>query len=125
MTYTLDSELPFLYGKFVPVVPHPTESEELDKIIRDFGGSNTHLASKEKGALAAQFVSNCHSASGRNAIVTSVEKLKKGWEDTKNIQQIKNHFVFDSSPPSGLIQTFSMMNTSVIIIRKTNVGINY
>ena len=73
MTYTLDSELPFLYGKFAPVVPHPTESEELDKIIRDFADYNTHLASKEKGALAAQFVSHCHTASGRNAIVQYVE----------------------------------------------------
>ena len=76
MTYTLDSDLPLTYGKFVPVVPHPTKSEELDKIILDFADSNTHLASKEKGkgALAAQFVSHCNVASGRNAIVQSVEE---------------------------------------------------
>ena len=75
MTYTLDSDLPFTYGKFAPVVPHPTESEELEKIIRDFAGSNTHLARKEKGALAVQFVSHCHTASKRDAIVQSVKEF--------------------------------------------------
>ena len=53
---------------FAQVVPHPTDSEELEKIIRDFADSHTHLARKEKGALAAQFVSHCHTASRRNAI---------------------------------------------------------
>ena len=73
MTYKLDSDLLNLYGKFVPVVPHPADREELDKIIGDFASSNTHLARKKKGALAAQFVSNCHTESRRNAIV-QIEK---------------------------------------------------
>ena len=72
MTYTRESELPFLYGKFSPVVPHPTVGEDLDKIIRDFADSNTHLAGKENGAMAAQFVSHCKTASGRYVLVISV-----------------------------------------------------
>ena len=76
MTYKLDSDLPNLYGKFAPVVPHPADREKLDKIIGDFAGSNTHLARKEnQRALAAQFVSNCHTQSRRNAVVQS--KLKR------------------------------------------------
>ena len=74
MTYKLDSDFPNLYGKFFPVVPHPAAgSEELDKIIRDFGASNTKLARKERGALAAQFVSNCETQSRRKVIVQLVE----------------------------------------------------
>ena len=76
MTYTLDSDFPFLYGKFSPVVPHPGDDEELAKIIRDFGVSNTNLAaSKKRGALAAQFVSHCRTASKRNAVVRSVTTI--------------------------------------------------
>ena len=69
MTYKHDSDLPNLYGKFAPVVPHPAEGEKLDKIIGDFASNNTHLARKEKkGALAVQFVSRCQTESRRNAI---------------------------------------------------------
>ena len=40
-------------------------------------GGNTHLARKQKGALAAQFVSNCHTESRRNAIRLQIEKKGK------------------------------------------------
>ena len=74
MTYTLDSDLPHRFGQFAPVVPHPADSEELEKIIRDFADSNPDLARKEKGAPAVQFVSHCRTDSRRKAIVQSVEK---------------------------------------------------
>ena len=79
MTYKLDSDLPNLYGKFAPVVPHPADREKLEKIIGDFASSNTHLARKEKGALAAQFVSNCQTESRRNDAVNvkSVEEREE------------------------------------------------
>ena len=69
----LPLSLRFFFFKFSPIVPHPGDDEELAKIIRDFGVSNTHLAaSKKRGALAAQFVSHCRTASKRNAVVRSV-----------------------------------------------------
>ena len=78
MTYNLDSDFPNLYGKFAPVLPHPpADSEELEKIIRDFADSNKHLAGKEKGALAVQFVSNCETQSRRNVIVQSVRSVNQ------------------------------------------------
>ena len=85
MTYNLDSDLPNLYGKFSPVFPHPAAgSEELDRIIRDFADSHKHLAQKEEGALAVQFVSHCPTQSRRNVIVHCYTECHKYVNVTKS-----------------------------------------
>ena len=48
---------------------------ELDKHILKFGEANIHLAKKAKvTGLAAVFVSNCHSRSGRESVIREMKK---------------------------------------------------
>ena len=58
------------------IEPHPTGSK-LSTLITTFGQSNTHLATKEKvenKSLAAWFVSNCNSKSGRGKAVKELKQ---------------------------------------------------
>ena len=72
MTYKLNADIPHRYGRFVQVAQHPTTSPDLDRIMREFGIANAHLATKEKGkseeeVFATQFVTKCLAPSERNA----------------------------------------------------------
>ena len=97
LSYRLDSHFPKPYGKFIEVQFNrefhlflidkteqksaPPSSRDLDDYIKQFGEKNLHLSRKTqtKGAgLAAWFVSNCHSKSGREALV---KKLKKSVQE--------------------------------------------
>ena len=95
LSYRLDSRFPTPYGKFVQVkILHDHDfftllhelncnqkkqtksvGPELDKHILKFGEANIHLAKKTKvRGLAAVFVSNCHSRSGRENIIRELKK---------------------------------------------------
>ncbi len=73
LTYRLDSDFPMPYGKFKKIRDHPTDQEELNKLIRDFGKANKHLG-KGKKDKAAWFVSNCESMSQREKYVEVLAK---------------------------------------------------
>ncbi len=75
------------YGRFVQVREHPTDPQELEQLIRDFGQANRHLArgrptgkgkrresSWSKKDRAAWFVSNCESKSQRENYVAALAK---------------------------------------------------
>ena len=72
MTYRLNADFPDPYGGFIQTAEIPTLSDDLKKIIDDFGASNTHLTKKEVGErkiLATQFVTKCKTPGQRNAMV--------------------------------------------------------
>ena len=73
MSYRRDADIPIPYGKLVPTANHPTGAT-LDHLISSYGLHNSHLARKERHnqSLAAQFVSNCGSVSGREKVVKSL-----------------------------------------------------
>ena len=80
MTFRLNADIPYRYGEFVQVAPHPQSGEDLNKIINNFGAANTQLAGKEKGksepeTLVAQFVSNCKTESKREKVISRLSKL--------------------------------------------------
>ena len=75
MTYRLNADIPHRYGRFVQVAPHPTTSQDLNRIMREFAAANTHLATKQRAksdeeVFATQFVTKCVAPSGRNAIAS-------------------------------------------------------
>jgi len=75
MSYRLDSHFPKPYGMFKEESPPPTT--DLDEHIRQFGERNLNLSRKTKTegkGLAAWFVSNCHSKSGREGLVSELKK---------------------------------------------------
>ena len=80
MTFRLNADIPYRYGEFLQVAPHPQSGEDLNKIINNFGAANTLLAVKEKGTseneiLVAQFASNCKTISGRENFISKLSKL--------------------------------------------------
>ena len=80
MTFRLNADIPYRYGEFVQVAPHPQSGEDLNKIFNNFGAANTQLAVKEKGksepeTLVAQMVSNCKTESRREEVVSRLSKL--------------------------------------------------
>ena len=80
MTFRLNADIPYRYGEFVQVAPHPQSGEDLNKIINNFGTANTQLAGQEKGksepeTLAAQFVKNCKTESKRENVISKLSKL--------------------------------------------------
>ena len=69
--------LPYYFGELNCNQKKQTKSvgPELDKHILKFGEANIHLAKKTKvRGLAAVFVSNCHSRSGRENIIREMKK---------------------------------------------------
>ena len=80
MTFRLNADIPYRYGEFVQVAPHPQSGEDLNKIINNFGAENTQLAEKERGksdpdTLVVQMVSNCKTESRRENLVSRLSKL--------------------------------------------------
>ena len=75
MSYRQDADILIPYGQVVKSNNLPNETH-LDQLIQEFGQRNSHLASKENHsqALIAQFVSNCGSVSGREALVASLSQ---------------------------------------------------
>ena len=69
--------LPYYFGELNCNQKKQTKSvgPELDKHILKFGEANIHLAKKTsvKG-LAAAFVSNCNSLSGREKVISELKK---------------------------------------------------
>ena len=72
----MDSVFPVPYGKFKRRADHPTGTE-LNEFIHNWGGRHTGLAAKPEGGpgLAAWFVSNCHSRSGREEKVKQLKQF--------------------------------------------------
>ncbi len=73
LTYRLDSDFPMPYGRIARTREHTDDPEELNKLIRDFGKANRHLAKKKKNR-AAWFVSNCESMSLRERYVATLSR---------------------------------------------------
>ena len=75
MSYRHDADLQIPYGRIVRHKDHPI-GLDLDNFIKDFGRRNSILSRKENQtqSLIAQFVSNCGSVSGREAVVKSLSR---------------------------------------------------
>ena len=75
MSYRHDADIPIPYGKIVQTRKHPVGAE-LAQLIQDYGRKNIIFSRKEKHnqPLIAQFVSNCGSVSGREALVKSLSQ---------------------------------------------------
>eukprot|EP00092_Neocalanus_flemingeri_P045591 GFUD01051004.1.p1 GENE.GFUD01051004.1~~GFUD01051004.1.p1 ORF type:complete len:409 (-),score=78.35 GFUD01051004.1:23-1249(-) len=74
-SYRMDNVIDAPFGRFIKIENHP-EGAELDQLIINFGKSNTNLAAKDSNtSLASMMVSNCHTKSGREDLVTLIQKL--------------------------------------------------
>jgi hypothetical protein len=58
MTYRRDSDFYLPYGRFRQIKPHPTEKLELQKLIKQFGIKNKHLAGNRTETKAAWYQSS-------------------------------------------------------------------
>ena len=71
-----------MWTTLLQVDQHPTTSQDLDRIIREFASANTHLATKETGTsderevFATQFVTKCQAPSERNAIAVQLFQIR-------------------------------------------------
>lgn len=76
MSYRLDSDFPLPYGSVVKVKDHPPAgSPELDKMIKEFGWKNQHLAhNRTNKANAAWFVSHCATQARRERYAKAMKK---------------------------------------------------
>ena len=76
---------------------HPS-GKELDKLIQGFGHNNQKLAQKDSGkdsssnsrtpGLAAWFVSNCNSRSGREDMVKQLQEVLQVMEEEEELHQV-------------------------------------
>ena len=75
MSYRHDADIPIPYGKIIQTRKHPV-GVELAQLIQNYGRKNVILYRKENHnqSLIAQFVSNCGSESGREALLKSLSQ---------------------------------------------------
>ena len=75
MTYRRNSDFHYAYGRIVKKKQHPPiGSQELAKIIDEYGKNHRYLAGNRTGAKAAWFVSNCYTKSQRELLVKEIKK---------------------------------------------------
>ena len=78
MTYKRNSDFPLPYGRLWQKKQHPPlGSQELAKIIDDFGKNNLHLAHNRTEAKAAWFVSHCATQARREKLVKELQNHMK------------------------------------------------
>ena len=79
ITYRRDSTFYTPYGGFLRIKEHPMEGELFDSLIQEYGEKNHEMASKKNitDASIAQVVSNCHSHSGREGLLRSLQNMTK------------------------------------------------
>ena len=62
-----------MYGGIKQIKEHPTQENDLKKYIKNYGLAHSNIA-KNKTKMAAWFVTNCNSKSGREQYVKDLQK---------------------------------------------------